>query len=229
MDGVLYVTAIGNSAWAVDARTGRSIWRYRRSLPTPLKVCCGQVNHGFGILGDRLFMGTLDAHLVALDRKTGAVLWDVAAAENKDGYSITLAPLVVKDKVIVGIAGGDYASRGFIDAYDAADRQARLAVPYHSGAGRAGQPELAGRRGDDARRRRRLRHRQLRSGAEPRLLRHRQPESAVLRRATARATICTPARWSRSMPRPGRCGGTFSSRRTTRTTGIPRTCRCSPT
>jgi alcohol dehydrogenase (cytochrome c) len=119
-DGVLYITAIGNGAWAVDARTGRPIWRYRRNLPTPIKVCCGQVNHGFAILGDRLFMGTLDAHVVALDRKTGAVVWDVAAAENKDGYSITLAPLVIKDKVIVGIAGGDYASRGFIDAYDAA-------------------------------------------------------------------------------------------------------------
>jgi alcohol dehydrogenase (cytochrome c) len=119
VDGVLYITAIANSAWAVDARTGRSIWRYRRNLPTPLKACCGQVNHGFGILGDRLFMGTLDAHLVALDRKTGTVLWDVAAADYKDGYSITLAPLVVKDKVIVGIAGGDYAARGFIDAYDA--------------------------------------------------------------------------------------------------------------
>jgi alcohol dehydrogenase (cytochrome c) len=119
VDGVLYITAIGNSAWAVDARTGRSIWRYRRNLPTPLKVCCGQVNHGFAILGDRLYMGTLDAHLVALDRKTGKVLWDVAAAENKDGYAITLAPLVVKNKVIVGIAGGDYAARGRIDAYDA--------------------------------------------------------------------------------------------------------------
>jgi alcohol dehydrogenase (cytochrome c) len=118
-DGVLYITAVANSAWAVDARTGRSIWRYRRNLPTPLKACCGQVNHGFGILGDRLFMGTLDAHLVALDRKTGTVVWDVAAADYKDGYSITLAPLVVKDKVIVGIAGGDYAARGFIDAYDA--------------------------------------------------------------------------------------------------------------
>jgi alcohol dehydrogenase (cytochrome c) len=119
VDGVLYITANSNGAWAVDARTGRAIWRYRRNLPTPLKVCCGQVNRGFGILGDRLFMGTLDAHVVALDRKTGAVAWDVPAAENKDGYSITLAPLVVKDKVIVGIAGGDYAARGFIDAYDA--------------------------------------------------------------------------------------------------------------
>ena len=64
-------------------------------------------------------MGTLDAHLVALDRKAGNVLWDATVEEPKNGYSITLAPLVVKNKVIVGVSGGDYASRGFIDAYDA--------------------------------------------------------------------------------------------------------------
>ena len=119
LDGVLYITGNNNNAWAVDAHTGRPIWRYQRTLPAVLRVCCGPVNRGFGILGDRLYMGTLDAHLVALDRKTGAVIWDVAVEEPKNGYAITLAPLVVKDKVIVGVAGGDYATRGFIDAYDA--------------------------------------------------------------------------------------------------------------
>src|ERR1700681_3238134 len=119
LDGVLYITGNNNNAWAVDAHTGRPIWRYQRTLPPVLRVCCGPVNRGFGILGDRLYMGTLDAHLVALDRRTGAVIWDVAVEEPKNGYAITLAPLVVKDKVIVGVAGGDYATRGFIDAYDA--------------------------------------------------------------------------------------------------------------
>ena len=76
------------------------------------------VNRGFGILGDRLFMVTLDAHLLAMDRKTGAVLWDVVLEDYRVGYSATLAPLIVKDKVIVGISGGEYATRGFIDAYD---------------------------------------------------------------------------------------------------------------
>ena len=120
MDGIMYVTGNMNTAWALDARTGRPIWSYRRNLPDVLRVCCGMVNRGFGILGDRLYMGTLDAHLVALDRKSGAVIWDVVVEEPKNGYSVTLAPLVVKDKVIVGVAGGDYATRGFIDAYEAA-------------------------------------------------------------------------------------------------------------
>ncbi|HEV3060495.1 MAG TPA: PQQ-dependent dehydrogenase, methanol/ethanol family [Vicinamibacterales bacterium] len=119
VDGVLYVTGFNNTAWAIDARTGRQIWRYRRELPEGLKLCCGAINRGFGVLGDRLFMGTLDAHLVALDMKTGGVLFDVELVDHKAGYSVTVAPLVVKDKVIVGVAGAEYGIRGFIDAYDA--------------------------------------------------------------------------------------------------------------
>ncbi len=119
VDGVLYVTGFNNTAWAIDARSGRAIWRYRRDLPDDLKLCCGAVNRGFAMLGDRLFMATLDAHLVALDMRTGGVLFDVQLANYKDGYSATVAPLVVKDKVIVGIAGAEYGIRGFIDAYDA--------------------------------------------------------------------------------------------------------------
>jgi alcohol dehydrogenase (cytochrome c) len=119
LDGVMYITGNNNHAWALDARTGRPIWHYQRKLPDLLRVCCGMVNRGPAILGDKLYMGTLDAHLVALDRKTGNVLWDTKVEEPKNGYSITLAPLVVKNKVIVGVSGGDYADRGFIDAYDA--------------------------------------------------------------------------------------------------------------
>ena len=120
LDGILYVTGPNNNAWALDARTGRQIWRYRRQLPaTGLTACCGLVNRGFGALGDRLYMVTLDAHLVALDMRTGGVLFDVEMEEYSNGYAATLAPLVVKDKVIVGVAGGEYGIRGFIDAYDA--------------------------------------------------------------------------------------------------------------
>jgi len=118
-DNVLYVTGPQNVAWAVDARSGRQIWRYRRELPENLTACCGLVNRGFAALGDRLFMTTLDAHLLALDMKTGNVLWDATLGDYKTGYASTLAPLVVKDKVIVGVAGGEYGIRGFIDAYDA--------------------------------------------------------------------------------------------------------------
>jgi len=116
-DNVLYVTGPQNVAWALDARTGRQIWRYRRELPPNLTACCGLVNRGFAMLGDKLFMVTLDAHLLALDRTTGAITWDVALEEYKNGYASTLAPLVVNDKVIVGVAGGEFGIRGFIDAY----------------------------------------------------------------------------------------------------------------
>ena len=119
LDGVLYVTGSNNFAWALDARTGRPFWQYRRNLPDDLTYgSSAPVNRGFGILGDRLFMVTLDAHLLALDRKTGSVLWDIELADYQIGYAATLAPLVINDKVIVGISGGEYPTRGFIDAYD---------------------------------------------------------------------------------------------------------------
>lgn len=119
VDGVMYVTAQENHAYALDPRTGRAIWHYQRGLPEKLRACCGRVNRGFAMLGDRLFLATLDAHVVALDSKTGNVLWDAEAADYSKGYSFTVAPLVVKNKVIVGISGGEYGIRGFIDAYDA--------------------------------------------------------------------------------------------------------------
>lgn len=120
-DNIIYLTGPSNLAWAIDARTGRQIWRYRRELPPTgsLTACCGLVNKGFGVLGDRLFMATLDAHVLALDMKTGAVVWDATMEDYRRGYASTIAPLVVKDKVIVGAAGGELGIRGFIDAYDA--------------------------------------------------------------------------------------------------------------
>jgi len=118
-DGVLYVTGSNNLAWALDARTGRAFWSYRRELPTDLTYgASAPVNRGFGMLGERLFMVTLDAHLLAFDRATGRILWDVVLADYKIGYAATLAPLVLDDKVIVGISGGEYPTRGFLDAYD---------------------------------------------------------------------------------------------------------------
>jgi alcohol dehydrogenase (cytochrome c) len=118
-DNILYVTGPQNVAWAIDARTGRQIWRYRRELPNNLTACCGLVNRGFAILGDKLFMATLDAHLLALDARTGSVVWDATLEDYAIGYSSTIAPIVVGNKVITGAAGGEYGIRGFIDAYDA--------------------------------------------------------------------------------------------------------------
>ena len=120
-DGILYFTGpTADTGWAIDARTGRQLWRHRRSVPGDLIVCCGLVNTGFGILGGRVFKAVLDAKVVALDSTTGRVAWETVMEDYKKGYSATRAPLVVKDKVIVGMAGAEYGVRGFIDAYDAA-------------------------------------------------------------------------------------------------------------
>jgi alcohol dehydrogenase (cytochrome c) len=121
LNGVLYVTGANNNAWALDGKTGKPLWSYRRQLPQGMKVCCGPVNRGFAIYHDRLYMTTLDAHLIALEMKTGKVVWDVEQADYKLGYASTVAPLVVNDKLIVGMAGGEYANRGFLDAYDPND------------------------------------------------------------------------------------------------------------
>jgi alcohol dehydrogenase (cytochrome c) len=122
LDGIIYITGPDNTAWALDARTGRSIWRHQRNLPdmADLNVCCGMVNRGFAVYRDLLVMTTLDAHLVALDMKTGGIVYDVVIDDYKRGYAATVAPLLVKDKVIIGIAGAEFGIRGFIDAYDAA-------------------------------------------------------------------------------------------------------------
>ncbi len=120
VNGVMYITEPPSNVTALDARTGRPYWRYRRTLPQGLRYCCGQVNRGVAVLGDRVFVGTMDAHLVALDAHSGLVRWDVEVESFAAGYSITAAPLVVKDRVIIGVSGGELGILGFIDAYDAA-------------------------------------------------------------------------------------------------------------
>ena len=130
IDGVMYITTPWNHGYAIDCKTGSQLWHYQKSLPENLALCCDAVNRGFGAWGDRLYMTTLDAHLVCLDRNTGEEIWDteitVAGEDGEEtgdiyqmAYSATVAPLVVKDKVIMGISGAEYGIRGFIDAYDA--------------------------------------------------------------------------------------------------------------
>jgi alcohol dehydrogenase (cytochrome c) len=122
VDGIMYLTRPENDIIALDAETGRTLWTYEYRNPARLFPCCGRVNRGVAILGDRLFMNTLDMHVVAVEARSGRELWrkqmfDYAAA---GGYAATGAPLVVKDKVIVGMAGGEKGVRGFLDAYNAA-------------------------------------------------------------------------------------------------------------
>ena len=130
VDGVMYLTQAPNDVIALDARTGRVFWTYHYN-PAPGRLCCrGLVNRGLAILGDTLFMATVDAHLLGIDAKTGSVLWKTKVADAKLSYAMTLAPLVVKDKVVVGVAGGEYGIRGFIAAYDA--RSGREAWRFHT-------------------------------------------------------------------------------------------------
>jgi alcohol dehydrogenase (cytochrome c) len=119
IDGVMYISEPPSNVTALDPRTGRPLWKYRRRLPDDLRVCCGQVNRGVAALGDLIYVGTVDGYLLALNSKTGAVHWETQVAPYKGGYSITVAPLAVKDKIVVGVAGGEYGVRGLLDAYDA--------------------------------------------------------------------------------------------------------------
>jgi alcohol dehydrogenase (cytochrome c) len=104
---------------ALNAVTGAELWRYSYAFSSDAKPCCGRVNRGLAILGNTLYMGTTDAHLIAIDAKTGKLQWDTQVAIAKEGYAITHAPLIVKDKVIIGTAGGEYGIRGFVAAYNA--------------------------------------------------------------------------------------------------------------
>jgi alcohol dehydrogenase (cytochrome c) len=118
VDGIMYTVQAPNDVIALDAVTGRVFWTYQFTPALAARPCCGRVNRGLAILGDTLFMGTIDAHLIAIDAKNGKPLWDTTVAKAESGYAITHAPLVVKDKVIVGTAGGEFGIRGFIAAYD---------------------------------------------------------------------------------------------------------------
>jgi alcohol dehydrogenase (cytochrome c) len=119
VDGVMYLTEAPNTVVALDAKTGSAFWRYVHAPSAESRPCCGRVNRGVAILGDTLFMATIDAKLIALDVVTGQPNWRVSVADPSLGYAMTLAPLVIGNKVVVGVAGGEYGIRGFISAYAA--------------------------------------------------------------------------------------------------------------
>ena len=119
VDGIMYFTAANGYAYAIDARSGRQLWMYKYAIPKNAILPNGTVNRGLAILNDSLFMVTPDGHVLALETQTGRLIWDTLMAPNEQAHGATLAPLAVKDKVIVGVTGGEYGVRGFIDAYDA--------------------------------------------------------------------------------------------------------------
>jgi alcohol dehydrogenase (cytochrome c) len=120
VDGVMYTTGGGNprTVTAIDARSGRQIWRWTRQQKVRNPYETDRVNRGVAIAGHRLFVGTNDAALVCLDARTGLALWEAQVADTMEGFNITSPPLVLEDRLIVGVAGGEYPLRGFLEAYD---------------------------------------------------------------------------------------------------------------
>lgn len=118
-DGVMYVTASYSRVFAVDTKTGEELWEYNARLPDGIMPCCDVINRGVALYDDLVIFGTLDAKLVALNAKTGKVVWKKKVEDYKAGYSITAAPIVVKGKVITGVSGGEFGIVGKVEAYDA--------------------------------------------------------------------------------------------------------------
>jgi alcohol dehydrogenase (cytochrome c) len=130
VDGVMFLTTAYNHVYAVDAATGKEFWHYKHKMGPVTTFCCGPNNRGVAITGGKLFMGTLDARLVALDAKTGSVLWNVEIADPDKGYSETMAPTVIDNKVLIGTNGGEYGIRGFVKAFNADD--GKLLWTFHT-------------------------------------------------------------------------------------------------
>jgi PQQ-dependent dehydrogenase (methanol/ethanol family) len=120
VDGIMYTSGMAGQVFALDARTGLQIWRYQRQQKITPPGEINRYSRGVAMLGNRLFVGTLDAALVALDARTGLPLWEVQVADPRQGYSITSQPLALRDRIIVGAGGGEFGARGFVEAYDPA-------------------------------------------------------------------------------------------------------------
>jgi alcohol dehydrogenase (cytochrome c) len=119
VDGVMYVSGPDGKVWALDAKTGQELWRYKHASPYDVSLCCGNVNRGVAVGHGKVYLYTLNAHIVALDAATGEVVFDRTNGDVRAGESGSVAPLIVKDMVIVGSAGGEFGVRGHLDAFDA--------------------------------------------------------------------------------------------------------------
>src|SRR5580658_2082681 len=140
VDGVMYSTSAWSKVQAIDAATGRLLWQYDPKVPgeTGAKACCDVVNRGVGVWKDRVYVGTLDGRLVALDRKTGKEAWSVVTVDQTKKYTITGAPRIVKGKVLIGNGGAEFGVRGYLSAYDAED--GKLAWRFYTVPGDPSQP-----------------------------------------------------------------------------------------
>ena len=119
VNGIMYATTSFSHVYALNARTGEELWHFKPRLGPITTYCCGPNNRGVAVYDDMVYVATLDSKLVALDAKTGAVKWQTDLADPEKGYSETMAPTVVRGKVLIGTNGGEYGIRGFVRAYDA--------------------------------------------------------------------------------------------------------------
>ncbi len=117
--GVMYVTTAFDHIYALDARTGDELWEYKHKLGPITTYCCGSNNRGAAVYGNKVYMATLDSKLLALDNKTGKLIWSTDIADPEEGYSETMAPTAVNGKILIGTNGGEYGIRGFVKAFDA--------------------------------------------------------------------------------------------------------------
>ena len=228
-NGVMYVTSGPTMVAALDLKSGKALWEWTRPIaPSVLYLGFPRVNRGVAVLDNMVYVGTLDGYLFALDARAGIERWSVHVGENPTGHSITAAPLVVDDKVIVGVSGGEAGHPRIPRRLRREDRQAGVALLHRSRrrANRAARPgaatagsTAAARPGSPAPT---IRSSSCSTGAPAIPV----PTGTATR---ARATISTPRRWSRSTSTPASCAGISSSRRTTRTTGTRTRCRCSST
>ncbi len=118
VNGIMYITTSFNHVYALNAATGQQLWHYKHKMGPITTYCCGPNNRGVAAYGDKVYMGTLDAKLLALDAKTGKLVWETQIADPEKGYSETMAPTVANGKVLIGTNGGEYGVRGFVKAFD---------------------------------------------------------------------------------------------------------------
>jgi glucose dehydrogenase len=213
MDGVIYLTGSYSRMWAIDAKTGEEIWQYDHRLPEGILPCCDVVNRGAAAFGDKVFFGTLDAKIVALDAKTGKVVWTKTIDDFKAGYSYTAAPLIVPSEahgplLVTGVSGGEFGVIGRVEARKVENGELAWSRPVIEG-------HMGQLNGKDS---------SMTAGppgsAAPTI---RPPSRSSWARGTprhgtricARATISTPAAALRSIRRPARSSGTSRPRRMT--------------
>ncbi|MEQ1884769.1 MAG: PQQ-dependent dehydrogenase, methanol/ethanol family [Bryobacteraceae bacterium] len=144
VDGVMYLTQAPNDIVALDAATGEIKWLYNHTPAREARPCCGRVNRGVAIAGNTVFMVTIDAHIIAVNAKDGKLLWDHEVAKATSGYAMTHAPLIIKDKVIAGVAGAEFGIRGFIAAFDVATGKEAWRFYTIPGKGEPGNETWAG-------------------------------------------------------------------------------------